>query len=151
LNREILLIGLFLLGLSSGCLNADSNEAAPEIDLPPGMTESQIVLATAEYYAKAAIDERDYEKVYSMLSKDEKPEDFDKWIDDKQAVGDALVCGGVSYDFLIVADPIIEGDTAEVEIKYNRIIGETTRLRTKKLSMVKEGNSWRVNSDITFT
>jgi hypothetical protein len=122
--------------------------------LPPQpkiVDETKFVLKVAENYAKSAIDYGDYDSVYKMLSSSTKPSDFDWWSDRKITRRNTLLSGGVTYSFVRAENPQITGVTATVDIKYKRNAGGAVRTMTKTISLIKEGDSWKITEDVDFT
>ncbi|GBE18323.1 hypothetical protein BMS3Abin16_00920 [archaeon BMS3Abin16] len=113
--------------------------------------ETKFVLKATESYAEDVIDYGDYGSAYEMLSSSAKPSDFDWWSDRKITERNTLLMGGITYEFVRIENPQIEGTAAKVDVKYRLKVQGAVNTRTKTISLIKEGDSWKIAEDVDFT
>lgn len=148
------LIILFIMGI--GMLPGKTATSTSQITKIHSSPENDLnsILKTAESYSKASIGQ-DYEEAYKLLVSSAKLSDYYEWVNKKKTLKNNLLMQGLTYEFIRVENPKIDGETATVDVKYYRHIqgrtGSASLRETKSIDLIKQEGSWKIVKDVKFT
>ena len=152
----LMLFGVLLSAIKNPNQGTDSatlsfnqgNSAIPTLALEPKESPSTVVQTYFEEIMKNGLfNSPDYQKMYDLISTNNRPTDYDTWQYQHENIMTAWSQELVYFSFKGVENEIISGNTAKVTFKYTMNAQGYIIPQTQTVDLLVEDGKWKLAED----